>query len=172
MPGYAIGLTLGYGFSGNVSRTPDCVIEAKPVATDSDRIYFGQPVVLNADNTFDAPTSTTVTADNFAGVAIAEVRQNNSYPPDNGNGFYEPDSMCDVIQRGVVTVNIQRGTPTAGGAVYVRTQLSTELPAAVIGGFEAQADGSQTVQLTNCSWYSGLVDANGMAELKIKSINN
>lgn len=172
MPGYAIGLTLGYGFSGNVSRTPDCIIEAKPVASDSDSIYFGQPVVLNTDNTFDAPTSTTITAANFAGVAIAEARQNNTYPPNNANGSYPADSMCDVIQRGVVTVYIQRGTPTAGGAVYVRTELSTEHPALVIGGFEAQADGSQTVQLTNCSWYSGLTDANGMAELKIKSINN
>lgn len=172
MPGYAIGLSFNYGFSGNVSRSPDCIIEAKPVAADSDSIFFGQPVVLNSDNTFDAPTSTTLTAANFAGVAIAEARQNNTYPPNNANGSYAPDSMCDVLQRGVVTVNVQRGTPTAGGAVYVRTQLSTEFPSAVIGGFEAQADGSQTVLLTNCTWYSGLVDANGMAELKIKSINN
>jgi hypothetical protein len=173
MPGASIGTSLPFGYGGTISRqTPAPSIEAKPVADDSDNILFGQPVVLNSDNTFDAPTSTTLTAANFAGVAVAVAQQNNTYPPDNASGFFAPESMADVMQSGVIIVQVQRGTPTAGGAVYVRTQLSTESPALVIGGFEAQADGSQTVQLTNCSWNTGIVDANGMAELKVKTINN
>ena len=173
MPGSSIGTSMNFGFGGTVSRqTPAPSIEAKPVADDSDNILFGQPVVLNSDNTFDAPTSTTLTAANFAGVAVAVAQQNNSYPPDNAVGHYEPESMCDVLQSGVILVEIQRGTPTSGGAVYVRVQESTESPGLVIGGFEAQADGSQTVQLTNCSWATGIKDANNMAELKVKTINN
>lgn len=173
MPGKAIGLTLGFGFAGQVSRqNPVPVIESKPVASDSDPIPFGKPVILNSDNTFDAATSTVLTAANFAGVAIAEVKQQNTYPPDNASGQYTANEMCDVIQMGVVTVYVAGGNPTAGGAVYVRIQESTEHPEQEIGDFLGSSDGSQTVQLTNCSWNTGIVDANGMAELKIKGINN
>jgi hypothetical protein len=172
MPGSSIGTTLNFGFAGTLAYGPDDITEAKPVASDSDNIYFGQPVVLNSDNTFDAPTSTTITAANFAGVARAVTQQNNTYPPDNASGFFAPDQLADVVQRGIVSVFVQRGTPTAGGAVYVRTSLNSSYPNAVVGGFEASSDSSHSVQLTNCSWANGAVDTNGISALKIKTINN
>lgn len=172
MPGSAYGTTLNFGFGGNVSRTPDCIIAAKAVKSNSVDIPFGTPVILNSDNTISSPKSVTLTAANFLGITVATAQQNNTYPPDNAAGAYEANGIADVLERGVIIVEVSRGTPTAGGAVYVRTALSTEFPAAEIGDFEASADGSQTVQLTNCCWNTGIVDANGMAELKIKSINN
>lgn len=175
MSGKAIGLSMGFGFAGGFSRTPDCVIEAKAVASDSDDIKFGQPVVLNADNTFDAPTSTTLTSANFAGVAVARVKQNNTYvvgQDQQQEAKYAANEMCDVLQRGIVSVEVVHGTPTSGGAVYVRTALSSSFPDEVVGDFRTSADGGNTVQLTNCAWNTNAKDANNIAELKIKTINN
>lgn len=174
MSGKAIGLSFNYGFQGAVSRTPDCVIEAKPVAATSANIAFGKPVALNADNTFSAPTSVAITAANFAGVAVSIVKQLNAYTVAQDStqaGFYAPDEMADVIQRGIVAVKVF-GSPTAGGNVYVRTVVNGAFPDEVVGDFRAAADGGNTVQLTNCSWNTGIVDGNGITELKIKSINN
>lgn len=175
MSGSAIGTSLGFGYAGGVARTPDCVIENKALKSDSEDVPFGTPVVLNSDNTFSSPKSVVLTAANFAGVAVAEVKQLTSYQvgqDSDQSGFYAPDQPTDVIQRGIVTVLVVHGTPTAGGAVYVRTAEDTDFPDEEVGDFRADADGLNTVQLTNCSWNTGLVDANGIAELKIKSINN
>lgn len=173
MPGSTVGITLGLGFAGTVGRTPDILIKNKPVASDSDAIPFGKGVILKTDNTVTAVDST-LTAANFAGVAIAEVKQNNTYNASNGTGAgeYAPDSPCDYLSRGTIIVKVGRGTPTAGGAVYLRKATSTALPNAEVGDFEAASDGSNSVQLTNCCWETGVMDANNNCELRIKSINN
>ena len=44
------------------------------------------------------------------------------------------------------------------------------VPAGVVGGFEAVADAANTVELTNCRW-AGPADANGVAELRILTMN-
>ena len=51
MTGAAIGTSLGYGYAGTVSRAGTYTITATPVALTSDPITFGEPVVLNTDNT-------------------------------------------------------------------------------------------------------------------------
>jgi hypothetical protein len=71
-----------------------------------------------------------------------------------------------MLERGGVTVNVRVGTPTIGGAVYIRTVANASFPDGVVGGFEAAADGSNTVLLTNAKWAT-LKDANGVAELSI-----
>lgn len=175
MSGKAIGKSLGFGYAGNFSRMPDSIVEALPVASDSDNILFGQPVVLNSDGTLDAPTSTALTAANFAGVALAQVKQFNTYitgQDQTQQGYFSPDQMCDVIQRGIVSVKVAYGTPTAGGAVYVRTALNVAFPDEVVGDFRTASDTTNTVQLTNCCWRDAAIDANGIAELKIKTVNN
>lgn len=175
MSGSVVGKVLPFGYPGTVSRTPDCVIESKPVKYNSANIEFGKPVVLNADNTFSSPTSESLTATNFAGVAVAEVKQQLSYSVGqdvNQAGYYAAEQPCDVIQRGIVAVKVAYGTPTAGGAVYVRTVLNGSFPNEVVGDFRTAPDSTNTVQLTNCSWNSNMIDSNGVAELKIKYINN
>lgn len=175
MSGSTIGTRFNFGYPGTVSRTPDCVIESKPVAASSGNIVFGKPVALNADNTFSAPTSVTITAANFAGIAVAEVKQQLSYSVGQDQdqaGYYAAEQPADVIQRGIVSVYVANGVPTSGGAVYVRTALNGAFPGEVIGDFRTSADGGNTVQLTNCSWNTNVKDANGVAELKIKTINN
>ena len=66
----------------------------------------------------------------------------------------------------------QNGTAALGSAVYLRLVLNEALPQAVVGGFEAAADSteSNSILLPNCEW-AGPADANGIAEMRIKTIN-
>lgn len=50
--------------------------------------------------------------------------------------------------------------------MYVRTKPNGSYSSAVVGGFEAEDDSGNVVQLTNCQW-GGAPDANGIAELVI-----
>ena len=65
----------------------------------------------------------------------------------------------------------QRLPPARSGPLYVRITANASYESAVIGGFEAVADSSNTVQLTNAQW-GGAPDANGIAELVILTRNN
>lgn len=171
MSGATIGTSFNYGYAGNVSFNHPCVIEVKPVKEGGSTIPFGRGVLLNTDNTVEL-ADTNITATNFAGVAVAEVKQLTSYAttPDDPNqvGGYLAGQPCDVIQQGIVAVNCH-GNPTAGGAVYIR---KVDGSGQLAGEFRTTADGGNTVQLTNCAWASNQKDANGIALLKIKTINN
>lgn len=243
MPGSVIGQVLNFGYPGNVARSADAIIENRSVkSTDSINISFGDPVVLNSDNTYskfntvsttltaalasgtaytslsvqalantvqagdsivigaagqtvtasaDAATGATTidvnsftanaayatgtavaasnTPSQFAGVAIREVKQATDYYPVTNS--YQPGQRCDVLERGSVTVTCQLGSPTAGGPVYVRIATNANYPNAVIGGFEAQADGSNSVQLTNAQWKTNQIDGNNVAEMTLVTRN-
>jgi hypothetical protein len=169
MPGTAIGKVLNLGYPGNVSRGVDTVIENRFVRpTDTANINFGDPVVLNSDNTYSA-FGATGTAATFAGIAVREVKQNTDYF--TAQGSYKPGEACDVLQRGSATIKVNVGTPTANGNVYVRIAANGSIPNGVVGGFEASADGANTVQLTNIKFKTGKIDANKVAEITILSRN-
>ncbi|MCL6442062.1 MAG: hypothetical protein K6T83_01125 [Alicyclobacillus sp.] len=171
MPGSVIGKTLNLGFPGNVSRSADAIIENRAVSASSSPIPFGAAVVLNPDNTYSLFGASN-TAAQFAGVAIREVKQGVNYSSyyvgaSNTTQSYSPGQPCDVLERGAVTVVCQLGTPTAGGKVYIRVATNASYPNAVIGGFEAQADGTNNVLLPNCQWKTNQIDGNNVAELQI-----
>lgn len=167
MPGQAIGITMNYGYPGSFARNADCLIGNHIVkSTDSTGPNFGDPVVLNSDNTI-SKFGASNTAAQFSGVAVREVKQNVNYYPTAGS--YSPGAPSDVIKRGNVSVVCNVGTPTAGGAVYIRITANGAIPAGVVGGFEAAADGTNTIQLTNAKFATGLMDANNVTELAIMS---
>lgn len=167
MPGSVVGKSLNLGYPGNVSRSIDAVIDGRVVKpTDTNNINFGDPVVLNSDNTY-SKFGATGTAAAFAGIAVREVKQSTDYL--NPQGFYAPGQPCDVLSRGSATVTCNVGTPTAGGDVYVRITANGTIPAGIVGGFEAAADGANTIKLTNAKWTTGKMDANRTAEVTILS---
>lgn len=175
MSGKAIAQILNFGFPGTFSRTPDCIIEGKPVDSGSANIPFGTPVVLNPGNTFSSPVSVLLSTANFAGIAVAEVKQLNTYVVGQDQaqaGFFAADQLGDVLQRGVVAVTCVHGTPEAGAPAYARITTNGSFPAENVGDIRADADGGHTIALPNCSFNTGLIDPNGVTELKIKSINN
>ena len=176
-PGQVIGIAMNVGFPGTYSRNADCIIANRLIkATDATGPIFGNGVVLNADSsggtftdiaTFIAAGGT-FTAAKFAGIVLREVKQQTgSYLTQGTVGFYGPGQPADVLQRGSAVVTCLVGTPTAGGAVYMRTVLNGAIPAGIVGGYEAAADGTNSVLLTNCQWSTGVKDANNVAELTI-----
>ena len=164
MPGRVIGTSLNIGYPGTPSRSADSIIQNRIADAV---IAFGQAVILKNTNRWDTVTDTTVAAD-IAGIAVREVVQANTFDPQS-NPDYVANAPCDVMVRGNCTVKCQRGTPAAGTAVYVRIKANSTYPNAVVGGFEASADSTNTIQVPNIEWTTGSVDANGVAEVTIKT---
>lgn len=164
MPGKAIGISFNYGYPGTISRLGDEISRTRPLKAGSADIYFGDPVIQNPDGTFEK-FGTGHKADQFAGVAMRRVKGATQYFSQN-RAFYTSQEPVDVIERGGVTVNVNVGTPTIGGPVYIRVAANAAIPAGVIGGFETATDGTNTVQITNAKWAT-LKDANNVAELTI-----
>lgn len=167
MPGRTIGVELPLGYPGSFARTPDCIIMNRMIHADSDAVKFGFPVVLNADNTYSAFGASN-TANQFAGIAVREVKMATSYQEQN-EVYYMAGEACDVLERGNIVVTCAKGTPTAGGKVYIRIAENESYPATTVGDFEAEADSTNTIELTGVVWTTGKMDANNCCELTIKN---
>ena len=157
-----IGAAMTAGFAGLYSRQPDMIVNTRP-AGGSAAIPFGAPLVYSEGTVVQMGAS--ATAEQFVGVAGREIKSSLTYL-EQSPGQYAPGDAVSVFQRGSIQVYCQRGTPALGGAVYVRITANGSYETAVVGGFEAEADSSNTVQLTNAQW-GGAPDANGIAELVI-----
>ena len=176
MPGTVIGQSLNLGFPGTFSRNGDCVIEAYQVrATDAAGPNFGdllvdnlgtQPQTLSSLAAFLAAGGT-FTAALFGGIAVREVKSFLTYQPTPGYAGYLPGDYCDAIKRGSVVVKCNVGAPTPKGPVYARIAANGSIPAGIVGGIEAAADGANTILLPNLVWQTGLIDGNLVAELTI-----
>lgn len=164
MPGKAIGISMNQGWPGTQSRTADAIIQCRVAAND---LAFGMAAVLNEANQWEPVTDSTVAGD-IAGVTVREVVQANTYNPQS-NSDYMAGGMCDVMVRGNCVVKCQRGTPASGQAVYVRVKANATYPDAVVGGFEATADSTNTVQVPNIEWTTGVMDSNNVTEITIKT---
>lgn len=170
MTGQAIGKTMTNGYAGSYSRQPDSVIDSHPLTGEAN-VNFGLAVVYDSENDGGVTLPATgATAAQFLGVALREVKSALNYL-DQNTGSYTPGDAVPVLKRGCVNVLCQRGTPAIGGAVYLRITANGTYPNAVVGGFEAEADTTNTVQLTNCQW-KGTADVNGIAEMRIMTIIN
>lgn len=163
MPGKVIGKRLNYGYEGSVSRSIDAVITNK---LSKGAIPFGRPVVLNEDNTVSAFSADNVAAD-FVGIAVREVKEAIDYQT-SASGYIDKE-RTDILNRGYMTVKINHGTPVVNGKLYIRIKANEAVPLGVIGGFEAQADGANTIELPGVRFVTGDVDANKIAEITILS---
>lgn len=164
MPGRTIGIMMNVGYAGTQSRTADAIIQNR-IAEGT--IAFGQAVALTDTNKWRL-VKTGDTAAVVAGIAVREVVQANTFDPQS-NPDYVANVPCDVMVRGNCTVKCQRGNPASGAAVYVRITANGTYPNAVVGGFEAEADDENTIQVTNIEWTTGVMDANGNVEVTIKT---
>lgn len=164
MPGRTIGIMMNVGYAGTQSRTADAIIQNR-IAEGT--IAFGQAVALTDTNKWRL-VKTGDTAAVVAGIAVREVVQANTFDPQS-NPDYVANVPCDVMVRGNCTVKCQRGTPASGAAVHVRITANDTYPNAVVGGFEAEADDANTIQVTNIEWTTGVMDANGNVEVTIKT---
>lgn len=157
-----IGKTMPNGFAGSYARQPDMIVNTRP-AGGSDAIPYGTPLIYSSGTVVAMGAS--ATAAQFVGIAGREIKSALTYI-EQSPGQYMPNEAVSVFMRGSINVYCQRGTPALGGTVYVRIAANGTYPSAAVGGFEAEADSTNTVALTNCQW-AGAPDANGIAELRI-----
>jgi hypothetical protein len=163
MPGVAIGKNLGLGYAGTPTRQDDNLIRNR-ISSDAGNIVYGAPVILASDNTYKN-WATDSTAAIFAGVAVANVKTNQTYGTGmNNSGYYAPKQPVDVLERGSILVFCKSGTPTAGGAVYIRTVVDGSK---AIGDFEATADAGKNVIIANAKWTTGKIDSSLIAEVTL-----
>jgi len=167
MSGKTIGKSLNYGYAGNYARQPDMIIGSFVVSEESRNIKFGEAVFLlnNGDvGAFEIGG----TEETFVGVASSETKSTFDYR--SMEGSYAPQQMASVMQRGAISVLCNVGNPKIGGKVYVRVNENESLSGSVIGGFEANPDGENTIELKNCVWRTDK-DSNSIAELFMRTIN-
>lgn len=155
-----IGLNMSHGFSGSYARQPDMIVNTAPLG-GTGSIPFGTPLV-RGENGAVLPMGTGNTGNQFIGVAGREVKSPAEFFNQNV-GQYAPEEPVSVFQRGCINVKCQKGSPAIDGMVYVRVAASGNY---VVGGFEAEADGTNTVALVNAQW-NGPADNHGVAELRI-----
>ena len=155
-----IGLNMSHGFSGSYARQPDMIVNTAPLGGTA-VIPFGTPLV-RGENGAVLPMGTGNTGNQFIGVAGREVKSPAEFFSQNV-GQYTPEEPVSVFQRGCINVKCQKGSPSIDGTVYIRVTASGNY---VVGGFEAEADGANTVALSNAQW-NGPADSNGVAELRI-----
>ena len=160
--GQVIGKTMTHGFAGMYSRQPDTIIDTHPAGG---AIPYGLGVVFSTGSVV-VPGQSAVAGD-FVGVACAEVKTPTVYASQNAGAYAQYDAV-PVIKRGCVNVKCQNGTAAADGTVYLRVKANGSLPNAVVGGFEAASDSTNSVALTNVKWKTA-ADANGIAEIRILS---
>lgn len=169
MPGSTITSDLLYGFAGNVAQNPESLIETSVVDAASADIPFGHAVITGATKGVQKAGATTAMT-NFVGVAASQVQPPDSYTNQNAGGSYAANEAVPVCKRGSVSVKCLVGTPARFGKVYLRLTANSAIPTGVVGGFEAAADGSNTVEITNAKWGSGK-DANHVATLILNTAN-
>lgn len=158
-----IGKTMTNGYAGSYSRQPDTIIDTHPLGGNA-AIAFGAAVVLGSNGAV-APVAGTSTAADFVGVALRETKSATDYLNQNV-GTYNPGDAVPVLKRGCANVFVQKGTAAYDGDVYLRVAANASYPNAVVGGFEAAADSTNTIKLTNVK-FKGAADANGIAEIRI-----
>lgn len=163
-----IGIKMPHGYAGSFARQPDMIVNTHSAAGS---IPFGAAVEYDAKGNVTAMGALS-TAAKFVGVAVREVKSALNYL-DQSAGAYAAGEAVPVLMRGSVNVKCYSGTPVLGGKVYIRVAANAAMPNAPVGGFEAAADATaaNTVALANCQW-AGPADANGIAELRILTMNN
>lgn len=161
-----IGAAMPHGYAGGYARQPDMIVNTRPAGAE---LIFGAALKYDAKGNV-VPMGAEDTAGVFIGVASREIKSAVTYL-DQSVGRYAEKEAVPVFMRGAVNVICQKGAPKLGGSVYIRIAENASFPGAAVGGFEAEADEKNTVQLDNCQW-AGPADVNKVAELRILTMQS
>lgn len=155
------------GIPGDVNRTHPCNIEPCLMDPDDPPTFYGQAVVVDS---VTQAVRTVLAGDgaiaNIYGITARPYpiqQQSGGMTSDFGPGSVPTDQPVDVMRWGYQMVSVSGDTdPVKGGKVYVR--IAASAGSHVQGGFEAAADGGNTILLPAASW-NGSPDADGNAEI-------
>lgn len=151
------------GIPGTISRdAANATVE--PQLQDAAHPFsaYGLPAVLDTNGV--RPVTTGDAASAVYGILVRPYPSASAYGSEGfGPGAPLPGFTVDVLKRGYISVMVSGTAPTANGAVYVRVSNETG-NTNPIGGFEAAADSTNTIQLTN-AYFTGGMDSNGNSEI-------
>ncbi|MBJ9669047.1 hypothetical protein I5693_15985 [Burkholderia cenocepacia] len=153
------------GFAGDLQRAEVATIEPQQIDSAAPPTVFGVAVKL---------VNGKIQPINNAADTAALVYGVNLRPyPIQGNGT-DPlgistppaSGVTDVLKRGYVNVALGGTTPaTKGGTVYLR--VAAAAAGKPLGGFEAAADGTNTVAMPASWYFTGPGDTYGITEIAV-----
>jgi hypothetical protein len=149
-----------FGIPGDVTRQSQAKIEAQVLNASLPFSAFGLFGKI-ASGKF-VPFAGAETAADAYGILVRPypITGTNASDP-LGTSVPPTTGLADVLRSGYINVKNNAGTPAVGGAVYVRIAAAAGKP---IGGFEAAADGVNTIAITGAT-FAGAADANGNVEI-------
>jgi len=165
----AIPYRMRAGFPGDVNRTHPFSVEPAVNDPDDPVLGYGRAVVVvTANNSVRNMKAGDGALTKIYGVSVRPYPiQQSSGGMDAafGTGTPPQNQPVDVLRSGYIMVPVV-GSPTKGGAVYV--WIAADSGDHVQGGFEAAADGGNTILLasdTGSITFNGPPDSEGVTEL-------
>ncbi|AJY14712.1 hypothetical protein K6W16_13825 [Burkholderia dolosa] len=167
MPSYqAYQYRMPAGFAGDLQRAEVATIETQLIDPAAPPTAFGVAVKM-VNGKIQPINNAADTADSVYGVNLrAYPIQGNGTDP-LGTATPPTSGVTDILKRGYVDVALGGTAPaTKNGTVYVRVAA----PAAgkPLGGFEAAADGTNTVAMPANWYFTGPADTYGIVEIAVK----
>lgn len=161
------------GIPGDVNRAgAPVIIEPNMIDVDNPPLLYGVPLVLDGAEGVGPVGAATVAGDLYGLLVrpypINQQTTSNFFGSSalGTPGVPPASGACDVLKSGYMTVKLQGAIPAvAGGKVYIRTQNPGV--GDVVGGFEAAADGGNTIEAgaQNSTYFRGPADALGNTEI-------
>ena len=166
MAGTSILYAAPAGVLGDVSRAGESNVE--PVLQGSQFSAYGQPVKFDGSGNA-IPIDGGETKVDFQGILVRTAPSisgnTNQGLDDTIPWLSEPQGL---LTRGYAIVKCKQGTPVRGGIVYFRITADT---GKLVGDLEAVSDGAKSIALDlgQASWASNGVDADKLAEIRLKA---
>lgn len=150
-----------YGIPGSITRQSQSTIEPAPYNASAAFAGFGLFGKINAGK-FEPIGSGDAAAAVYGLLIRAYPVQGANASDPLGTAVPPTAGIADVLRRGYANVKVNAGTAAQGSAVYVR--VAAAAAGKPIGGVEAAADGSNTIQVPG-AFFMGAADASGNAEI-------
>lgn len=160
------------GFPGDVNRTHPASIEPSLTNQTNPPTRYGDPVIVDAaTNSIRKLIATDTTVTKIYGALvrpfpIQAASSSGNYGAQGLGAAVPPvgvQVVQDVLRYGYILASVV-GTPTKNGPVYV--WIAANSGNHVQGGFEAAANGGNTVAISN-AYFNGPPDASGTTEVVI-----
>jgi len=149
------------GIAGAVSRQQDLTIE--PGIIDSTNLFPAYGLAGKYSGNKFVPLASGDALGVISGFYVRPypTTSNPDLVQQTGGGM---NTVCDILKRGYLSVNIGGDASSVGkgGTVYIRVAAAT-VPSP-LGSVLAAADGANTVALTN-AYFTGAGDASGNTEI-------
>ncbi|HIE5943664.1 TPA: structural cement protein Gp24 [Burkholderia cepacia] len=153
------------GFAGDLQRAEVATIEPQLIDPAAPPTAFGVPVKM-VNGKIQPINNAADTAALVYGVNLrAYPIQGNGNDP-LGTSTPPTSGPTDILKRGYFNAALGGTTPaTKNGTVYVR--VAAAAAGKPLGGFEAAADGTNTVAMPSNWYFNGPADAYGIAEIAV-----